>query len=149
MNGFTKPQPIVNPQFSFKTGTNLSLNESKKTVLLKNDPGLTQNQFISKYVSYKEVTVKTSGLTSDGKVRTGTTVSASGNGKSFGPYTICLIGDTNADSKINSADALLVLQHTVGLKNLSGSALTSADWNKDGKVNSSDALEILKFTVSR
>jgi len=88
-------------------------------------------------------------LTSAGTVKTGSTVSAEGNGKSFGPYTVCLIGDINADSKINSADALLILRHTVGLTTLSGNLLISADWNGDGKVNSSDALEVLKFAVSR
>lgn len=149
LNGFSKPQPVANPQFSFKTGTNLSLNEAKKTVYLKNDPGLTQNQFISKYVTYKDVTVKATGLASGGKVATGTAFSAAGNGKSFGPYTICLIGDINADSKINSADALLILQHSVGLTALKGNNLTVADWNSDGKINSTDALQVLRFSVTR
>ena len=88
-------------------------------------------------------------LTSAGTVKTGSTVSAEGNGKSFGPYTVCLIGDINADSKINSADALLILRHAVELTTLSGNLLISADWNGDGKVNSSDALEVLRFAVSR
>ena len=148
LNGFSKPS-VTNPQFSFKTGANLSLNEASKRIYLRKEPGLTQAQFISKYVSYKDVTVKMTALTSAGTVKTGSTVSAEGNGKSFGPYTVCLIGDINADSKINSADALLILSHAVGLTTLSGNLLISADWNGDGKVNSSDALEVLKFAVSR
>ena len=148
LNGFSKPS-VTNPQFSFKTGANLSLNEASKRIYLRKEPGLTQAQFISKYVSYKDVTVKMTALTSVGTVKTGSTVSAEGNGKSFGPYTVCLIGDINADSKINSADALLILRHAVELTTLSGNLLISADWNGDGKVNSSDALEVLKFAVSR
>lgn len=148
LNGFPKPS-VANPQFSFKTGANLSLNEASKRIYLRKEPGLTQAQFISKYVSYKDVTVKMTALTSAGTVKTGSTVSAEGNGKSFGPYTVCLIGDINADSKINSADALLILRHAVELTTLSGNLLISADWNGDGKVNSSDALEVLKFAVSR
>ena len=148
LNGFSKPS-VTKPQFSFKTGANLSLNEASKRIYLRKEPGLTQAQFVSKYVSYKDVTVKMTALTSAGTVKTGSTVSAEGNGKSFGPYTVCLIGDINADSKINSADALLILRHTVGLTTLSGNLLISADWNGDGKVNSSDALEVLKFAVSR
>ena len=148
LNGFSKPS-VANPQFSFKTGANLSLNEASKRIYLRKEPGLTQAQFISKYVSYKDVTVKVTALTSAGTVKTGSTVSAEGNGKSFGPYTVCLIGDINADSKINSADALLILRHAVELTTLSGNLLISADWNGDGKVNSSDALEVLKFAVSR
>ena len=148
LNGFPKPS-VTNPQFSFKTGANLSLNEASKRIYLRKEPGLTQAQFISKYVSYKDVTVKMTALTSAGTVKTGSTVSAEGNGKSFGPYTVCLIGDINADSKINSADALLILRHAVGLTTLSGNLLISADWNGDGKVNSADALEVLKFAVSR
>ena len=148
LNGFSKPS-VANPQFSFKTGANLSLNEASKRIYLRKEPGLTQAQFISKYVSYKDVTVKMTALTSAGTVKTGSTVSAEGNGKSFGPYTVCLIGDINADSKINSADALLILRHAVELTTLSGNLLISADWNGDGKVNSSDALEVLRFAVSR
>ena len=148
LNGFTRTQPVVNPQFGFKTGANLNVNEKNKTVILKKDPGLSQNQFVSKYVSYKDVNLSMTALVG-GKVATGTKISASGNGKSFGPYTICLLGDINSDSKINSADALMVLQHSVGLKTQKGYALTASDWNGDGKINSIDALEILKFSVSR
>ena len=147
-NGFTAPAPAPDPQFSIKTGTNLSVNEKSKQIILRNDPELTQAQFLSKYIQSKDVNVKMSALAS-GKVATGTTIAADGNGKSFGPYTICLIGDINCDSKINSSDALAILNHSVGAAPLEGYRLTSADWNGDSKVNSADALAVLNFSVSR
>ena len=147
-NGFTAPAPAPDPQFSIKTGANLSVNEKSKQIILKNDPELTQAQFLSKYIQSKDVNVKMSALAS-GKVATGTTIAADGNGKSFGPYTICLVGDINCDSKINSTDALAILNHSVGAAALSGNRLTSADWNGDSKVNSADALAVLNFSVLR
>lgn len=147
-NGFTATPAPVEPVFKFKTGTNLSCNETKKEVYLRNDPSLTSAQFISKYVQNENVNVTVRTTTeSNNKIGTGATIAATASGKQFGPYTICLVGDTNSDSKINSTDALLILQHTVGTRTLSGYALKSADWNGDSKVNSADALEILKFSV--
>lgn len=57
------------------------------------------------------------------------------------------LGDVNKDGKINSADALLVLQSSVGSINLDSEKKTLADVNRDGKVNSADALKILQFSV--
>lgn len=54
-------------------------------------------------------------------------------------------GDINGDSKVNSSDALLVLQYAVGkIKNIDTKA---ADVTGDGKINSSDALLILQISV--
>ena len=58
-----------------------------------------------------------------------------------------LYGDANGDFKINSIDALAVLQHSVGNITLKDKNLTQADVTKDGKINSLDALNILQFTV--
>lgn len=57
------------------------------------------------------------------------------------------LGDVNKDGNINSTDALMVLQHAVGQKTLTGDAKTAADVTKDGSINSSDALKILQYSV--
>lgn len=58
-----------------------------------------------------------------------------------------LYGDANNDSKINSSDALAILNYSVGNSELSEDAFVRADVNADGKVNSSDAIDVLKFSV--
>lgn len=56
-------------------------------------------------------------------------------------------GDVNSDSKVNSTDALMVLQHSVQLINLTSAQKDVADMNSDTKVNSVDALRILQVSV--
>lgn len=60
-----------------------------------------------------------------------------------------LPGDVNNDYKINSFDALLVLQSAVGSVTLTEADKTAADVNKDSKINSADALMILQYAVGR
>lgn len=57
------------------------------------------------------------------------------------------LGDVNTDGKINSNDALVVLQYSVGSVNLSSEQKKLADVNKDNKINSNDALKILQYSV--
>lgn len=57
------------------------------------------------------------------------------------------VGDVNGDSKVNSNDALLVLQAATGNAKLSSKQKAQADVNKDTKVNSGDALLILQFAT--
>lgn len=66
-------------------------------------------------------------------------------------FGVCLtaqaktLGDTNGDGKVNSTDALAVLQYSVNIiKNID---TTTADVNGDGKINSTDALAILQISV--
>lgn len=70
-------------------------------------------------------------------------------------YTITLTdkasirGDVNEDTFVNSADALAVLQHCVGMHTLTGTKLQTADLNGDGIINSADALTILRIAVGQ
>lgn len=57
-----------------------------------------------------------------------------------------LIGDANGDAKVTSADALLILQYSVGQK-VEGLIKENADLNADGNINSADALAVLKICV--
>lgn len=57
------------------------------------------------------------------------------------------LGDINGDGKINSTDALLILQHSAGQITLDNKKFTRADVTRDGKINSSDALMILQYAV--
>ncbi|MCD8375013.1 MAG: dockerin type I repeat-containing protein [Oscillospiraceae bacterium] len=57
------------------------------------------------------------------------------------------LGDVNEDGKINSDDAILILQYIVSLKSESDLTLQAGDVNNDGKVNSDDAVLILQYVV--
>ena len=57
------------------------------------------------------------------------------------------LGDVDNDGKINSSDALLVLQHSVEILTLKDNALLAADVDKDWRILSSDALLILQHSV--
>lgn len=56
-------------------------------------------------------------------------------------------GDVNSDGRVDSSDALAVLNHCVDRKTLESAAFAAADVNADGAVNSADALDILKYSV--
>lgn len=58
-----------------------------------------------------------------------------------------LLGDVNGDGKINSGDAMLVLQHAARMRTLTVEQQALADVNKDGKVNSTDAMRILQYAA--
>lgn len=58
-----------------------------------------------------------------------------------------LSGDVSGDFKINSQDALMILQHSVGVITLDAATKVLADVSKDEKINSSDALMVLQYSV--
>lgn len=59
------------------------------------------------------------------------------------------LGDVNGDGKINSTDALLILQSATGLVKLTENQNKLADVNCDGKINSSDALQVLLYATGK
>lgn len=58
-----------------------------------------------------------------------------------------LSADIDGDKKVTSKDALTILQHATGLKELKGTALKNADLNGSGSVFSDDALIVLQLTT--
>ncbi len=56
-------------------------------------------------------------------------------------------GDVSGDGKVNSNDALLVLQYATGLIELTEEQFERANVNGDKQVNSGDALKILQFAT--
>lgn len=62
----------------------------------------------------------------------------------YAPYTL---GDVNEDTKINTVDAMQVVNHFVGNTTLTGNRLLAADVNKDSKVNTVDAMRIVNLFV--
>ena len=71
----------------------------------------------------------------------------SGPAASFQEYVPYTLGDVNDDGTIDSADALLVLKHSVHLLDLDAVQQLAANVNKDNTIDSSDALLILRYSV--
>ncbi|MBQ8784167.1 MAG: dockerin type I repeat-containing protein [Clostridia bacterium] len=58
-----------------------------------------------------------------------------------------IYGDVTGEGKVNSQDALTVLQVATGLSEITNYKTGIADTNADGKINSSDALKILQLAT--
>ncbi|MBQ8575712.1 MAG: hypothetical protein IJ447_06695 [Clostridia bacterium] len=59
------------------------------------------------------------------------------------------LGDINSDGNINSTDALLALEYTVGKADFNKSQEKAGDINKDGNVTSNDALIIISISAGK
>jgi hypothetical protein len=66
-----------------------------------------------------------------------------------GTFTVLSIicGDVNDDGVVDSGDAILILQYSVGLIELTDTQLRAGDCNNDGTVDSGDAILVLQFSV--
>ncbi len=146
--GMSGNQIAERPSYSFKTNAGASLNNNTKIISGVSEE-LTVADFTSKYFTLKNGAKLACTNTVDGKVATGTKVKITGNSTTLGEFTVSVKGDTDMNAKVNSADALLLLQYAVGVKDLSEVAKLSADFTGDRTINSADALKILQYTVNK
>ena len=82
--------------------------------------------------------ITTSGVS--GKLETNGTIKLGEN-----TYTVVMLGDTNDDGKINSADLLKTVKYLKGTSKLNENGIISADVNHDEKINSADLLKTVKY----
>lgn len=62
----------------------------------------------------------------------------------YAPYTL---GDVDGNKKVNTFDAMAIINHVTRQKLLEGTPLLAADTTKDGKVNTFDAMQIIKLVT--
>lgn len=62
-------------------------------------------------------------------------------------FVVTDAGDVDGSKKVNSTDALIILQHVTELKKQSGDALRRSDIDGNGSVNSIDALCVLQVSA--
>ena len=68
-----------------------------------------------------------------------TLIAANEAGEATADYTIVVVGDVNCNGRIESNDSVLISQHYLGVKLLTGMALEAADTNRNGRLESNDA----------
>jgi hypothetical protein len=66
-----------------------------------------------------------------------------------GPADDYTLGDVNADTSIDSSDARMVLQASVGKITLDDTQQSAADVDRNGSIDSSDARMILQYSVGK
>ena len=87
-------------------------------------------------------------VSADTILSTGMTAVLNVNGDIKQTLTIIVNGDISGDGIVNSVDLLLLKQHLVRMRNLTGSSLLAADMNGDGSANSLDLL-LLQQSILR
>lgn len=147
-NGNTEPDvPVTKPSYSFKTVEGFGVNDAG-TIVYGVDDMMSADSFTQKYLNLNDgATVKFSGTVS-GLIKTGTEITIMAGNETLDKFVISVKRDTDMNAKINSTDALLALQYSVGVTTLGPARRLSADVNGDGIINSTDALQILTYVVS-
>ncbi len=62
-------------------------------------------------------------------------------------FTVSDLGDADGNKKLNSSDALLILQHASAARKLTGNALIRGDLDSNSDVNAIDALYVLQLVT--
>ena len=115
------------------------------------DPGTKVSAITSRATGNAKITVKRA----DGEVVLGDSLIGTGmkieciNGNQNEVYEYVLMGDTNGDGLINSADLLKVRQHLLETNILTGSYLKAALMADGTSVNSADLLKLRQYLINQ
>jgi len=60
---------------------------------------------------------------------------------------VWMVGDVTLDAHVSVADAVAIMQFTIGSRELSGDQLRAGDTTGDGRVSVADAVHIMQFTI--
>ncbi len=143
-----KPPVVTPPSYSFKEGDGAVLDASKK--IISGIPAeMKTEDFTKKYLTLEGGATVSYASTVGGLVATGTKVKVTASGKTLAEFTVSVAGDTDMNAKVNSTDALVVLQFVVSARDLGPARQLSADITGDGSINSTDALKILRLVVGK
>ena len=147
-NGEDEPDvPVVIPSYDFKEVEGFGVNDIG-TIIYGVDEMMTPDEFTEKYLELKDgATVKFEDTVS-GLIKTGTEITIMADDEVLDEFVISVKRDTDMNAKVNSSDALLVLQYAVEITTLGPARRLSADVSGDGIINSTDALHILTYVVS-
>lgn len=139
--------PVVTPSYSFNDVEGLGVNDIG-TILYGVDEMMTPDEFTQKYLELRDGATVEITKTIGGFIKTGTEIKIMAGNEVLDEFVISVKRDTDMNAKINSSDALLVLQYAVGITSLGPARRISADVSGDGIINSTDALHILTYVVS-
>ena len=64
-------------------------------------------------------------------------------------FTILVLGDNNADGKVDIADLLRIQKHILKYSTLNDDALTASDTNLDDKTDIADLLRVQKYILKK
>lgn len=141
LNGYPAPAPKAS--FSVKTSGSVKTDTSAN-IIYGVPENLSTANFSSAYLKYENVKITYTGAV-NGKVATGTVVTAADGQKTIASYTISVKGDVNRDGALNSVDALNILQAVVGVATLNKAQQYAADFDGNGSLNSNDALALMVY----
>ncbi len=133
------PAEITSNRYSVADGYLRGKLAGETTAALLNT--IPQREYVAIYKNGRAVSADTI-------LSTGMTAVLNVNGDIKQTLTIIVNGDISGDGIVNSVDLLLLKQHLVRMRNLTGSSLLAADMNGDGSANSLDLL-LLQQSILR
>lgn len=138
---------LMTPSTEFKLNENapIAIDEESKTITLYEAMSL--DTLLTYFTVGEDIKVSVDSLST--LIPSGSKITVTYGKTKLYEYTVIGMGDVDNNQMINSADALKILQYSVGELKLNDIEKISADITGDGSINSQDALQILRISVGQ